>query len=70
MEKHEGKENFDTYDLSQGFKLCKWKRPANMPDIVSKAAESKELFMKDGEKDGKKKWMLTETGEEYVESLK
>ncbi|MFB6144843.1 MAG: hypothetical protein ABEJ98_06030 [Candidatus Nanohaloarchaea archaeon] len=70
LEKHEGKENFDTDDLNQGFKLCKWKRPANMSDIVSKAAGSKELFMSDGEKDGKKKWMLTETGEKHVEDLR
>lgn len=70
LEKHEELESFDRDDLNQGFKLCKWKRPANMSDIISKAAERKELFMRAGEKDGKKKWMLTETGEEYVESLK
>jgi len=70
LEKHEGLESFDRDDLNQGFKLCKWKRPANMSDIISKAAERKELFMRAGEQDGKKKWMLTETGEEYAEDLK
>jgi len=70
LEKHEGLESFDSDDLNQGFKLCKWKRPANMSDIVSKAAERKELFMKAGEEDGKKEWMLTETGEEHVEDLR
>lgn len=69
LEKHEDKEGFTSDDLKDAFKKCKWKRPANMSDIVSKAA-GKDLFMEIGEQDGKKKWMLTETGEDYVEDLR
>lgn len=69
LEKHENMEGFTVDDLKEGFRKCKWKTPANMSDIVSKAA-AKGLFMEIGEQDGKKKWMLTETGEEHVEDLR
>jgi hypothetical protein len=62
-------EGFTVDDLKDGFRKCKWKTPANMSDVVSKAA-GKGLFMEIGEQDGKKKWMLTETGEDYVEDLR
>lgn len=68
LEKHEGMEGYTVENLKDGFKNCKWKRPANMSDVVSKAA-GKGLFMEIGEQDGKKKWMLTETGEEHAEDL-
>lgn len=69
LEKHERIEGFTVDDLKEGFRKCKWKRPANMSDVVSKAA-GKGLFMEIGEQEGKKKWMLTETGEEHVEDLR
>jgi predicted lipoprotein with Yx(FWY)xxD motif len=69
LEKHEGMEGFTVEDLKDGFRKCKWKRPANMSDVVSKAA-GKGLFMEIGEQDGKKKWMLTENGEEHAEDLR
>lgn len=69
LEKHDGMEGYTVEDLKDGFKKCKWKNPANMSDVVSKAAR-KGLFMEIGEQDGKKKWMLTETGEEHVEDLR
>lgn len=70
LEKHEDMEGFTVDDLKDGFRKCKWKTPANMSDVVSKAAGRRGLFMEIGEKDGKKKWMLTETGEEHVEDLR
>ena len=69
LEKHNEMEGFTVDDLKDGFRKCKWRTPANMSDIVSKAA-GKGLFMEIGEQDGKKKWMLTETGEDYAEELR
>lgn len=69
LEKHEGMEGYTAEDIESAFKKCKWKKPANISDIVSKAS-NRGLFMEVGEQDGRKKWLLTETGEEYVEDLR
>lgn len=66
LEKHRGKENFLVSDTKDGFKKCKYKLPANLSDVLSDASKQGHL-MEVGEEGGKKLWMLTETGENFVE---
>ena len=67
LETEEGVESFNADDLSQCFIRAKERLPANINDAVNKNI-SKGLIMDSPEKKGgKKAWMLTRTGEGFVQ---
>lgn len=66
-ETHGGQRNFSIEDIKDGYRKCKWKPPANPSDTIGKAAGKQGWFMEDGTtEDGKKLWMVTETGLEHL----
>lgn len=67
LEYTEGMESFNIDDLEATFQSAKEKRPKNMNDAVNKNI-SRGLLMEAAEKkNAKKAWVLTSTGEKYVE---
>lgn len=71
LEKHEGFQSFNIKDIENGFKLCKEPKPTKLSDKIFQ--NCKRGFMMDckEKKDKLKAWVLTNTGEGYVEeSLK
>jgi hypothetical protein len=66
LEYVEGIASFNTDDLAAVFQSAKEKRPKNMNDAVNRNV-ARGLLMEVGKKDSKKAWILTTTGEKYVE---
>lgn len=67
-EKYEGVTEMSSADFLDWFKKCKWDAPSNPTGTISDAA-SRHGYFTVVEEDGQTKfWMLTETGEEYVEN--
>ncbi len=59
--------SFNIDDLVAGFQAAKEKRPQNMNDVVNKNIARGFLMDAAEKKDNKKAWVLTSTGEKYVE---
>ena len=67
LEYTEGATPFNTSDLTESFKSAREKPPKNLNDAVNKNI-SRGYIMEDPEgKDNKKAWVLTNSGEEFVE---
>ena len=67
LEHVEGVSSFNIDDLVSVLQAAKEKRPKNINDMVNKNI-GRGLFMEAAEKkDSKKAWVLTFTGEKYVE---
>lgn len=60
-----GMESFTTEDLKQVFREARLKLPSNINDRVNKNL-AKGYLMDADTKDGKKSWMLTMTGEKFI----
>lgn len=71
MEQIEGSATFNATDIDKLFRLSKEKPPKNMNDILAKnvARNGGLLMVADEKKDDKKAWMVTRTGEEYLNEL-
>jgi hypothetical protein len=67
LEKFEGLSEFNTDDLSQGFKRAKEPPPGNLNETVNKNVR-KGYLMESGQKEGKKAWALTNSGDEFVDT--
>lgn len=68
LEHTEGLSSFNVNDLVSVFQSAKEKRPKNMNDAVNKNV-ARGLLMEAGEKrDGMKAWVLTRSGEQYIET--
>ena len=68
LESIEGVEYFNSEDLGQCFVRAKEKPPVNINDVVNKGISRGLLMDATEKKDGKKAWMLTRTGQAFVES--
>lgn len=66
LERIEGMSSFNIVDLVSAYQAAKEPRPGNLSDTVGKNM-TRGLFMAAPKKEGKKAWMLTTTGEKYVE---
>lgn len=67
-EKFVGLNSFNVDDLESGFREAKEPIPKNLNETVNKNVR-KGYIMESGEKDGKKAWTLTNSGESYVGEL-
>lgn len=67
LERMEGIPSFNINDVVRVFQAAKEKKPANPSDAVAKNIGRGFVMEISEKKDGKKAWMLTATGERYVE---
>lgn len=67
LEKFEGLSESNTDDLSRGFKRAKEPPPGNLNETVNKNVR-KGYLMETGQKEGKKAWALTNSGNNFVET--
>ena len=70
LEYMEGMNAFNIDDLMTAFQLAKEKRPQNMNDAVNKNISRGFLMEAPQKKDNKKAWVITSTGEKFIEGLK
>lgn len=67
LEYIEGMESFNIADLETAFRSVKERPPQNMNDTINKNIARGFLMETKEKKDSKKAWVLTSTGEKYVE---
>ena len=63
-----GAEGFTSKDIEVGFRDARHTVPTNVSDQLARCAK-RGMIQVSGKRDGKKLWVLTNTGIEYVESL-
>lgn len=68
FENHEGLSSFNVDDLNGGFRAAKETQPKNLNDTVNFNVSNEHMMECKTKKDGKKAWVLTRAGEDYVES--
>ncbi len=59
---------FNTDDLKSSFKKAKYTIPTNINDRINMNLKQGFIMENDEKKDGKKTWVLTDTGEKEVET--
>ena len=62
LDEHKGKEQFNTGELRKYYRKARLKPPENISDIVSKACEEEDLFMKVDTEENQNIWAITRTG--------
>jgi hypothetical protein len=68
LEKHGGSSSFNATDIKKGFREAKIKPPQNINDKVNKNIAKGYMMEAAEEKDNKKAWVLTNTGEKTIEN--
>ncbi len=68
LERQEALTSFNVSDLEAAFRQAREKLPKNMNDAVNKNIARGFLMEAAEKKDSKKAWLLTATGERYVET--
>jgi len=68
LEKYRDFPSFNIKDIEQGFREAKEPLPKNMSDLVYKNAKKGLMMEAKEQKEGKKGWILTNTGEKLVEN--
>jgi len=68
LEKIQGIEAFNVNDLREAFRSARVPVPKNLNDKVNKNISKGYLMDVEADKSGKKMWVLTATGESYVET--
>ena len=68
LEKYERFPSFNAKDLENGFTTAKETPPKNFNDTANLNVSNKHMMECKTKKDGKKAWVLTRAGEDYVES--
>lgn len=68
LEKYERFPSFNTKDLENGFTAARETPPKNLNDTANMNANNKHTMECKEKKDKRKAWVLTRTGEDYVES--
>lgn len=69
LEKVQGIEAFNVNDLREAFRSARVPVPKNINDKVNKNISKGYLMDVESDKSGKKTWVLTATGESYIETL-
>jgi hypothetical protein len=69
IEKFEGIDCFTVKDLQRGFMMAKEIPPANINDKLTKNMVKEFIMETQDKKDNKKAWCLTNSGQEYVETV-
>ena len=65
----EGLKAYNADDVARCYDEARIKKPKNLTDTMNKL-QKKGYVKPAGEKDGKKAWVITQSGEEYVEQIK
>ena len=68
LERHGGLSSFNIRDLEKSFRTAREKIPQNVGDKVQKSIETGHMMEAKGKKDNLKAWVLTDSGETYVEN--
>ena len=68
LEHVEGNGSVNTDDLKKAFNLAKSPLPANINDKVNMNIKNAHMMEAEAKKDNKKAWVLTATGEQFVET--
>lgn len=68
LEGYEDFSSFNVKDLEDCFRIAKEKVPKNINDVVNKNIRKGFMMESKEEKDGKKTWVLTASGERFVEN--
>lgn len=68
LEKVQGIETFNVNDLREAFRSARVPVPKNLNDKVNKNISKGYLMDVESDKNGKKTWVLTATGESYIET--
>jgi hypothetical protein len=68
LEKYGGNTSFNITDINKGFRDARIKPPQNINDKVNKNIAKGYMMEAVEEKDNKKAWVLTSTGEKIIES--
>lgn len=68
LEKHDGISSFTSEDLKNGFAQAKEPSPVNPSEVLAKNARKGFIMDAPEKKKGLKAWVLTNTGERYVEN--
>ena len=63
----QGDDEFNVDDIVSLFRAAKEKQPANINDIINKNIKKGFMMESINKKSGKKAWVLTSTGETYVQ---
>jgi len=66
LEHLKGFEAFNVDDIKFGFREAKIPQPTNLNDVVNKNIKKAYVMSAESQKDGKKAWVLTATGEGIV----
>lgn len=66
LESHTGLPSFNISDIEKAFRQAKIKPPANINDMVNKNINKGMVMEAEEKREGKKAWVLTGTGEEYI----
>lgn len=67
LEKFEQMKSFNINDISNIFQMAKEKLPINLNDVINKNIKKGHLMEVQEKKDSKKAWVLTSTGERFIE---
>jgi hypothetical protein len=67
LEKHGGFCSFNAVDVEQGFRNAREKVPSNVADKIQKNIAKGHMMEAEEEKDGRKAFVLTNSGESFVE---
>lgn len=68
LEHYEGLSPFNIADLEQGFRAAKEPVPKNISDKTGMNTSNGHLMEEKGKKNGMKAWVVTRSGEQYVEN--
>ena len=68
LEMNEGMESFNKSDLEKGYRAAKEQVPSNINDKVNMSIKNGHMMEAEGKKDSMKAWVLTSTGEQYVQN--
>lgn len=67
LEKNEQMDLFNINDIASVFQAAREKAPANLNDMINKNIAKGYLMEAREQKDSKKAWVLTSTGEKFIE---
>ena len=65
LRKHKSVIHFDYQQIQDFYEQLRWKLPANMSDVLGRAADEKKLYIAEFADDpdtGRKLWVVTKTG--------
>jgi polyhydroxyalkanoate synthesis regulator phasin len=68
LEKYEKMASFNVDDISRHFQLAKESTPQNINDKINMNIKKGHLMEANSKKDNKKAWVVTNTGEQFLEN--